>query len=144
MTSQKHTPRLTALDLPLMLLTLSAALGVWPAYDRGRCWNTLAVLVGGFLLYGLISRLAISHRRWCAIATFITLTSALLSLYFVTQYTHLGYPEKVGAISRFGALIGQIVPPVGAWAPTANSVATFLEGVLFLAVALALTARRWV
>lgn len=141
--SQKHTLRLAPLDLPLALFLLSAVLGVWPAYDRGLCWNTLLVLVMGFLLYGLVSRLATSHRWWRAMATLIVFTSALLSLYFVTQYARLGYPEKVGAISRLGALIGRIVPPVVGWAPTPNSVATFLEGGLFLVVALVLTERRW-
>jgi len=140
---QRHTFRLAALDLPLALFLLSAILGVWPAYDRSLCWNALVVLIAGFLLYGLISRLAVSRRWWRAVATFIVLTSVLLSLYFVTQYAHFGYPEKVGAISRLGALIGKVVPPVVLWVPTPNSVATFLEGGLFLAVALVLTEKKW-
>ena len=135
--------RLTPLDLPLALLLLSAVLGVWPAYDRSLCRNTLIALAAGCLLVGLISRLAISHRWWRAVATFITLTSVLLSLYFVTQYAHFEYPEKVGAISRLGTLIAKVVPPAVIWVPVANSVATFLEGGLFLAVALVLTEKRW-
>jgi len=143
MMPQRHNFRLTALDLALALFLLSVVLGVWPAYDRGLCWSTLIVLLAGFLLYGLISRLAISRRWWRAVATFIVLTSVLLALYFITQYAHFGYPEKIGAISRLGALIGKIVPPAVLWVPVANSVATFLEGGLFLAVALVLTEKRW-
>jgi hypothetical protein len=143
MQRRKHTARLTALDLPLAFFLLSAILGLWPAYDRSTCWKPLVVLIAGFLLYGLISRLATSHIWWRAIATVIVLTGVLLSLYFVTQYDHFGYPEKVGVIDRFGALIGRIVPPAGDWVPMANSVATFLEGVFFLAVALVLTEERW-
>ena len=135
---------LTSLDLPLALFLLSAALGVWPAYDRSLCRDTLIALIAGGLLYLLLSRLAVSHRRWRAAAALIVSTGVLLALYFVTQYARLGYPEKVAAIGRLGALIGEIVPQIGAWAPMANSVATFLEGVLFLVVALAWTARRWV
>ena len=134
--------RLTALDLPLALFLLSAVLGLWPAYDRGLCWNTLSALVLGSLLVVLISRLAVSRRRWRAIATFVVSTGVLLSLYFVTQYAHFGYPEKVGGISRFGALLGRFAPPAVIWVPMANSVATFLEGVLFLAVPLVLAERR--
>jgi len=137
------TFRLTPVDLALALFLFSAVLGVWPAYDHSTCWDTLIVLVAGFLLYALISRWAISHRWWRIVATFIVLTSVLLSLYFVTQYAYFGYPEKVGAISRLGALIGQFVPPTVVWAPVANSIATFLEGGLFLAVALVLTQKRW-
>jgi len=143
MQRRKHTLRLAALDLPLAFFLLSAIIGVWPAYDRSTCWKPLAALVAGFLLYGLISRLATSHAWWRAIATAIVLTGVLLSLYFVTQYDHLGYPEKVGAIGRLGALIGRIIPPAAIWVPHTNSVATFLEGVLFLAVGLVLVAERW-
>jgi O-antigen ligase len=143
MQRRNHTLRLTALDLPLAFFLLSAIIGVWPAYDRSTCWKPLAALVAGFLLYGLISRLATSHVWWRAIATVIVLTGVLLSLYFITQYDHLGYPEKVGAIDRLGTLIGRIVPSVVAWVPMTNSVATFLEGVLFLALALGLAAERW-
>ena len=140
--AQKRNLRLTGLDLPLALFLLSAVLGVWPAYDRSTCWNTLILLVVGFLLYGLISRWAMSHRRWRAVATSVVLMGVLLSVYFVTQYAHFGYPEKIGPISRLGALIGKIVPPAVVWVPSANSVATFLEGVLFLAIALTLTEKR--
>lgn len=143
MQRRKHTLRLTALDLPLAFFLVSAVLGLWPAYDRSTCAKPLLVLIAGFLLYGLISRLATSHAWWRAIATVVVLTGALLSLYFVTQYDHLGYPEKVGVIDHLGALIGRIVPPAVFWIPMANSVATYLEGVLFLAVALVLAEKRW-
>ncbi len=135
---------LTALDLPLALFLLSAVFGIWPAYERSLCWDTLAVLIGGVLLYVLISRLAVSRDQWRVIAAFIAFACALLSVYFVTQYDHFGYPEKVGMVSRLGALIGKIVPPFVLWAPTANSVAAFLEGGFFLAVALTVTAEKWV
>ena len=69
---------LTALDLPLVLFLLSAVFGLWPAYDRSLCWNTLIALIAGVLLYALISRLAISHRWWRAIATVIVLACVLL------------------------------------------------------------------
>ncbi|OQY19233.1 MAG: hypothetical protein B6I34_09830 [Anaerolineaceae bacterium 4572_32.1] len=138
----KRILKLTPLDLPLLLFLLSAVLGLWPAYDRALCWNTLIALGAGFLLYILISRLAVSRRWWHAIAAIIVFASVLLSLYFVTQYAHLGYPEKVGVISRLGVLISKIAPSVADWAPKANGVATFLEGGFFLAVALVLTEKR--
>ena len=135
---RKRNSWLTPLDLPLALFLLSAVFSIWPAYDRSLCWNTLIALIAGFLLYGLISRLATSRRWWRASATFVVLASVLLSLYFVTQYAHFGYPEKIGAISRLGAFIGQIVPslpPAVTWVPTDNGVAAFLEGGLFAGAA---------
>ena len=142
MQPSKPTLRLSPLDLPLALFLLSAVLGQWPAYDRSLCWKTRAFLVAGFLLYVLISRLGTSHARWRAIATILVLACVLLSLYFVTQYDHFGYPETVGAISRLGAFIGKLVPSFAIWTPFDNGVATFLEGGLFLAVALTLTTER--
>jgi len=142
MHTHRRTRRLTALDLPLALFLLSAILGQWPAYDRTLCWPTRAALVAGLLLYALVSRLAASRAWWRAIAVGLVLTGALLSLYFVAQYGHFGYPAKVGAIDRLGALIGRVVPPAVFWLPVDNSVATYLEGLLFLAVALALAADR--
>jgi O-antigen ligase len=141
--SHHRTSRLIGLDFPLLLFLLSAVFGLWPAYDPSLCQDTLVVLVAGVLLYVLLSRLAVFHHRWRAAAAFITFTCALLSLYFVTQYDHIGYPEKVGAVSRLGVLIGRVVPPLVFWTPTANSMAAFLEGGLFLAVALVLTEERW-
>ncbi len=138
----KRILKLTPLDLPLVLFLLSAFLGLWPAYDRNLCRDTLIALSAGCLLYVLISRLAVSRSWWRAIAAVIALTSVLLSLYFVTQYARFDYPAKIEALNRLGALIGRIAPPVGVWVPTANSVATFLEGAIFLAVALALTERK--
>jgi hypothetical protein len=151
MHAHRQTFNLTPLDLPLALFLLSAVLGVWPAYggagfpacpDRGLCQNTLIALVAGFVLYALISRSAKTRRWWRAVAAFIFLPGVLLSLCFVTQYAHFGYPEKIGAIGRLGALIGRIVPPAVVRVPTANSVATSLEGVLSLVAALAWTERR--
>jgi len=149
MPTQKIALRLTPLDLPLALFLLSAVFGLWPAYDRSLCWNTLIALAAGFFLYVVISRLAVPKRGWACLAILAFLASVLLSLYFVTQYAHFGYAEKVGAIGRLGAWIGKFIPPVGRqaaviWVPEANSVATFLEGMFFLAVALALATRRWV
>ncbi len=142
MQPSKPILRLTPLDLPLALFLLSAILGQWPAHDRSLCWKTRAFLVAGFLLYVLISRLGTSHAWWRTFATILVLACVLLSLYFVAQYDHLGYPVKIRPISRLGALIGRLIPPLVIWVPVDNSVAAFLEGGLFLAVGLALTARR--
>jgi len=138
----RHAVRLAPLDPPMVLFLLSAVLGVWSAYDRSLSWSTLGVLTAGFLLFVLISRLATPHRRWRAVALFIALTNLLLSLYFVAQYAHFGYPLKTEPVRRLVTLIGKVIPPAVIWAPTPHSVATFLEGGLFLTVALLLTEKR--
>jgi hypothetical protein len=105
-------------------------------------WSTLAALGAGALLTLGLSRLAMNRRWWRAGAGGLVIISALLALYFVLQYPHFGYTEKVGLIDRLGALTGRLVPAAAVWVPKRNSVATFLEGPLFLAAALALTAER--
>ncbi len=136
--------KLNLLDFPLALFLLSAVVGVCPAYDRGQCWPTLIALAAGFLLYLLISRIAVSRRWWYVSALILVAAGLLLSLYFVTQYGHLGYDENLGPISRLGVLVGRIAPSIASWGPQPNSVAIFLEGVIFLAAALALTQKQWV
>lgn len=140
MSIRKHN--LGPLDLPLALFLISAVLGVWPAYDRSLCWGTLAALAAGCVLYCLVSRSVVPPHRWRAAATVFVLICALLALYFVAQVAHFGQPGKVDAIGRLVELIGRIIPPAVFWAPAANSVATFLEGILFLALALLLTEKR--
>ena len=133
---------LRPLDVSLALFLLSAILGVGPSYDRSLSWLSLAALGAGVLLALALSRLAVDRRWWRAGAGALVLLGTLLALYFVLQYPHFPYAEKVGLIDRFGALIGRVVPAAAVWTPMRNSVATFLEGLLFLAAALALTAKR--
>ena len=142
MLSHKGPLRLTILDLPLFLFVVSAFVGVWPAHDRNSSWHALIALCAGLVLYGLVSRLAVSPRWWHTAAWFTVLMSVFLSVYFVAQHPHFGYAVKVETISHISTLIGKIVPPAVVWVPFANSVATFLEGGLFLAIALALTVKR--
>lgn len=133
--------RLTSLDLPLVLFWLSALAGLWPAYDRALCWRSLVALSLGTLLYFVVSRSTLSAGRWRAMATALGLAGLLLALYFVTQYGHFGYEEKVPVISRLGEALSRVIPAFVVWGPMPNSIAAFLEGPLFLTVALALTAR---
>jgi O-antigen ligase len=116
--------KLNALDIPLALFLLSAVVGVGPAYDRSLCWPTLIALTVGFLSYLLISRIAISHRWWYGTALALVTASVLLSLCFVIQ------------------LAGGMVQLSTFWFPQANSVATFVEGTVFVGAALVLTQKR--
>jgi len=112
---------MTAPDLPLLLFVASAFLGILPAPDRRSCWPALAWMVAGLLIYGLLSRGATTRRQWTLGAGVFISAGALLSLYAALEDLGLA---GVGAT---------------AWAPHLNSVATFIEGLLFLAVGLALS-----
>ncbi|HDQ73034.1 MAG TPA: tetratricopeptide repeat protein [Chloroflexi bacterium] len=142
MTERRPFIRFFPLDLPLGMFALSAFVAIWPAYDRSLCWNTLLTLLAGFLLYVTISRLAVSRRRWLAMAAFVVLTGVLLSIDTIAQYPDLAYAGKAGLISRLSAFLAQVIPSPSTWTPVGNSAATYLEGLIFLAAALTLTFKR--
>ena len=64
-----------------------------------------------------------------------------MALYFVSQYSHLNYPLEDGRIARLGRATGAVTPNLVFFTPQVNSVATFLEGIFILAIALFLQAR---
>lgn len=130
------------LDLPLLLFLLSAVVGVWPAYDRSQSQGALLALAAGYLLYLLISRSATRPRVWRITAGLMVLVCGALALFFATHYGHLGYPQKIHALERLGALFSSIVPQLFSWVPVDNSVATFLMGGFFLSISLLLTERN--
>ena len=131
-----------ATDLPLLLILLGAGLAVWPVYDRSTCWPALAAVAAGVIIYFALSRVHAGGRLWHAAAGCTVSAAALLALYFITQYSRLGYPEKLAGLDDAATWLGRLVPPLGAWAPDRNSVATALESVLFLSAGLTLAARR--
>ena len=133
---------LASTDLPLLLFLASAGLAVWPAHNRDACWPTLAAIASGVGVYFVISRTA---RGRAAVAgarrSAAWWRASSLSAYFVSQYSHLGYGEKLPYLDQAAAWFGAASPRLGGWAPDRNSVATALEGVVFLAVGLAAAAR---
>ncbi len=140
----RRVPTIAPADLPLLLLLASAGAAVWPAYDRSLCWPTLAAMAAGVALYFVLSRLPATARAWHAAAGITVLAAAALSAYFISQYGHLGYTEKIGGVDHLAAWLGGGAPRAGEWAPDRNSVAASLEGVFFLAIALAVTRRHQV
>lgn len=134
--------RLSPLDLPVALFLASAALAVVPAYDHSTAWVPLAWLLAGGVVYLLVSRLGRGVGAAMCIAIGASMLGALLALYFITQYPHYPGLDKVAVISSILDLIGRVTPNLAFWAPVANSVATALEGLLFLTVGAGFTAQR--
>ncbi len=134
--------RLAPSDLPLAVFGTSALLGLNVVYDPGLGQRTLIALIGMLLLYGFVSRVARSERRWGAFGIFLAGLGALTALYFITQAGHIAYDEKVGVIDRAVKWVSSIFPAFPFWKPVPNSLATFLEGILFLTAGLALAQER--
>ncbi len=136
--------RLNGIDLPILLFMLSAALGVLPAYDRSLSWLPLGVLLAGGALYLGVSRGVKTRSGLFIVARMAVLAGALLGLFFITQAGYLQPGEKIGSISRLAAWVSGYFPRATFWQPHPNSVATFLESLLFLGVGLLVLERgKW-
>lgn len=137
-----HRLRLSPLDLPVALFLASAGLAVVPAYDRATAWAPLGFLLAGGVVYLLVSRLGQGEGAIMRIAAVVSALGALVALYFITQYPHYPGLDKVAVISSVLELIGRVTPNLAFWAPVANSIATALEGLLFLAVGAGMATQR--
>ncbi len=130
----------TDLDPPLLLLLLGALVGLGVAYDPALSRSLFAALLLSLLLYSLLARLPPSKGR--AVAWGVLVVQGLAAWYFISQYAYLGYPAKIGIIHRLGQVTGRLAPNLVFFWPHPNAMATFLEGGIPLAVALALSSRR--
>lgn len=132
---------LTPFDFPLTVFWLSAAAGLAVTYNPSIGVRTLLAITGMVVLYAYLSRTATSKQRWDSFALVLVILGVLAGGYFITQAGHIAYDDKLGLIDRAAQTIASIFPAFPFWKPVANSLATFLEGILFLTVGLALLAQ---
>jgi len=139
-----NSGKLIPLDLPIALFLISAAVAVIPAYDQSLCWGPLAVLGLCGAGYYAISRLANNPAIILRIANAVVLLGGIVSIYFITQFPHYSSVDKLEPISQLSRAIGKIFPSFTFWTPSANSMATFLEGLFILAIGVLLVNRGFV
>lgn len=124
-------------DLPVLLFTLSGAVGLMNTPDRSAALPLfLAIFCGGFL-YIAGALLGRAPRAALAVTAVLVATGVVIAAYFLTQSHRFPYPDKIGAITRLRVVAGSIAPAVGGWAPFPASVATALECLVFAALGLA-------
>jgi putative inorganic carbon (HCO3(-)) transporter len=132
------------LVLPLMLFGVSTLIGLWVAYDASLGRPLLFSLLGSLLLFAIIGYAPLRARKLRWIAWLLLMAQLLMATYFISQYSHLEYAEKMQWVTALGTLTGQFFPALVGFHPHPNAVATFLEGGVLLAVGLGLAARnRW-
>ena len=127
--------RRTPLDLPLMLFVVSAAIGIWAAYDRPTAWVKFLLIVSAVAIYYLLASRA--AEQWFAVLMVLGLSlfGAALAVYFVTQFDYSAQPGKFELITRLGQWINSVVPYVPGHRPHPNIVAAALEIILPLSIA---------
>lgn len=131
----------TFISGPLVMLVISALIGVGVSYDRALSWPLFLTLLGSIRLF-----VAIAHTnlppRW--VGGGLVIAASLLAFYFVGQYGYFYYPYEWGVLPRLGRITGSALPNLVFFTPHPNAVAGFLESVWLLGLVLAWEARRGV
>ena len=125
-------------------LFVAGVLGAMVAREGGSAAIAPGWLTAGVVAYALVAWSAASPGRWLRVALGVVLVAAIISGYAVVQYRYLQFPDKVGLIVELGSTLSALSPSFDVWRPFSNSLATLLEGMLPLAVGLAVAgAPRW-
>jgi len=135
-----HLGRLTPLDVPWALLLVGALVGLWASYDVSLSLPVLLMLVASVSLYHVVVN-APQPRALAQVAVVAGLTAGA---YFLAQYQYTGFQDKSVLASWLGRTISGWFPRLGWWSPSPNGVASLLEGLVPLALGLAITGRSWV
>ena len=131
--------RSTAFDVPWALLLAGAIVSLWASYDASLSLPILLTLAGSAALYYAVAN---AHKP-TALAQAALLAGLAVAVYFLTQYEHIPHADKSSLISSLGRVTSGLFPRLGSWQPFPNGVATLLEGMIPLGIALTVTGRSW-
>ena len=118
-------------------LFVAGVLGTVVAPENSSAAIALGWLTGGVVTYALVAWSAASPGRWRQVGYGVVAAAAIAAAYAVAQYRYLQFPDKVGLIVQLGETLSAWSPAFDLWRPFANTLATLLEGMLPLAVGLA-------
>jgi O-antigen ligase len=105
----RKPPRPSGYELPLLLFLLSAAVGIWAAFDRQAALAKFWRIAGGVsLFYALRAAAILGRKRVWLLSAF----GAAVALYFLATHDWVSYPAKIPALTRLGQLIQAPLPPV--------------------------------
>jgi len=108
--SSKRLTRRTPFDLPLLLFLLTAALGVWSAYNRDAAWSKFWLIMGAVLLF-----YAFANARTTPATLQAGVLSAFavgLSLYFLATNDWTTGQTELGSMARLGQSLQKLLPAV--------------------------------
>jgi cytochrome c-type biogenesis protein CcmH/NrfG len=97
-------------DLPLALFLLTAAVGVWAAYDREAAWAKFWLIVGAVLLFYAFANARTTPAA--ARAGLVTGFAVGLSLYFLATNDWTFYEAEFEAMNRLGRSLQRLLPPL--------------------------------
>ncbi len=96
----QHQPifRRTLFDLPLVIFILTAAIGVWAAYQPQSAWIKFWLIVAAALLYLAIARQPKQNLWW--LAGFLVIFGIAIALVFLFGWNWQVHPSDVPAVNR--------------------------------------------
>jgi Tfp pilus assembly protein PilF len=124
--------RPTPFDPAMGLLTAGALVGLWAAYDVRLSRSALLAVLGCVALYYAVANMP----RPVLAAQVVVWIGLGVATYFLIQYRYIPHEDKVGLASAIGMFTSSLFPRLGSWDPFSNSVATLLEGLIPLSLAL--------
>jgi O-antigen ligase len=135
--SSRHLAMLP-LNLFMLLFALSAYLALTPSYDPSLGQTTLRAVLISIGAYFFVAYATRNDFFALGFYGLLVIAGGLFALYFITQFGHQNYPEppaiirQIGQLTTFPRRLGNIyIHP--------NAAATFLEAILPLAVAVAIS-----
>lgn len=118
----------TRFDWLIILFLITAAVGVWAAYDPLEAWKKFWLLAGGvFLFYALAGQPEENHWQ---IAWFASLVGVGTALFFLLAYNWQLHPAKIGLINQAGLWWMKVRPEVLTGAALPSNFADIVAGIL--------------
>jgi O-antigen ligase/polysaccharide polymerase Wzy-like membrane protein/tetratricopeptide repeat protein len=131
--------RRTWFDLPLVLFLLTAAVGVWTAYDQGRAWAKFWVMVSAVaVFYALASQ---PRANLWLVAGLASALGVYVAGYFLMTANWETLPADIGFLNRLGLKWMSIRPELSLH-PLYDNVAGGLTAML-LPFPLAIAVQAW-
>ncbi|MGH2535765.1 MAG: O-antigen ligase family protein [Candidatus Promineifilaceae bacterium] len=102
----------TPFDIPLLIFLLTAAFGVWSAFDRPEAMEKFWQIVGGILIYYALANWSLGRDRLALIdqAWLLAVLGAGLAGYFFLTNLWSASPAKIAAVQAAGVWIETHVP----------------------------------
>lgn len=129
--------RPTVFAVSWMFLLAGAIVSLWASYDVSLSLPVLLVLIGSIALYYAV----VNAPKPRVLAQAALLAGLAVAVYFLTQYQYIPDAGKSSLASALGRVTSGLFPRLGSWEPFSNGIATLLEGLIPLGVALTLVGR---
>ena len=120
-------------------VVLSSAAGFWGAAMPAVAMAHVRDMLVAAAFYVVTWAVARRPGRGTAVQIAVCLAGGVAAAWLLLQYRHLAPDDKVGAASAVGRMLSAPFPPVTAWTPLPNSLATLLEGLVLAAAGLGLS-----